>query len=474
MLITRRIDRHLAFLSACAVILFLMTAFSAELMERPVETIGQVAFVAALAALVLVVLSTPRGIWSSSSVYLVVFMLFHFGLVFFFIFGIRADVETVTYLLRWFFSPYTNAAIVLSCIGVVACATGVLAAAFLVGGEGGRNPDDAGSERSLAVFGFLILLGSFAGWFFIVLRTGGTALLFASYSDFLDVTRGSPLPLCYFGMGIGLVFLAAAGRSPLTLIGILAYLAFAVVALPLGLRGEVLFPGLSALVTAGKRTSPLSARKTILLGVALLSIIALLRGVRQTGLGALNTAEIGGNPLSALSELGGSLRPVSEVVLWRDRGEDFAYGASYLAPFDRGLYHFLPDWTRPEVENDERIMNVLIKERVGPIGFSPVAEAFRNFGMPGVVVVMFLIGWVLGRLDVWPVTRIRQAVIGVVFVALLTNIRNDFTPVPFQILAGLTLLGMSAAVRRWLHPPASTGGGGIGTSQEIHGPAGHN
>lgn len=450
MMQTLRAERHLVCLSACAVVLFLVTAFSVGLTEMPVETIGQVTFITAMSAFALVVLSTPRGIWSASSVYLAVFMLFHFGIVFLFVFGIQADIQTVTYLFRWFYSPYTNTAIVLSCIAVVSCATGVLVAAYPNGREKNRNLVDEGVEQFLTRVGFLLLLGSIAGWFITVLRVGGTALLVTSYAEFLDITRGSSLPLYYFGMGIGLVSLAAAGRSTLSWIGMGAYLLFALVALPLGLRGEILFPGLSALVAYGKRCPPLSTRSTLIFGVVLLGCIALLKDVRQTGLGILDISGVGGNPLSAVSELGGSLRPVSEVVLWRDMGEDFAYGASYIAPFDRGLYHIIPDWTRPEVENDERIMNVLVQERVGAIGFSPVAESYRNFGIPGVVVVMFLIGWVLGRMDVWPVTHFRQAVVGVVFVALLTNIRNDFTSVPFQIVAGLTLLGMSSALSRRL------------------------
>ena len=60
------------------------------------------------------------------------------------------------------------------------------------------------------------------------------------------------------------------------------------------------------------------------------------------------------------------------VVLGADR-------ASGGAPVAR------PDKRRRD--DDLRIANVLVADRVGAIGYSPVAEAYRNFGSLGVVIV---------------------------------------------------------------------------------------
>ena len=44
-------------------------------------------------------------------------------------------------------------------------------------------------------------------------------------------------------------------------------------------------------------------------------------------------------------------------------------------------------------------MSVVIAERAGPIGFSIVAEAYHNFASEGVVVVLLVVGFLFGRID---------------------------------------------------------------------------
>ena len=82
----------------------------------------------------------------------------------------------------------------------------------------------------------------------------------------------------------------------------------------------------------------------------------------------------------AFAEMGGSLHPVEKVVRWRAEGDPLEMGASYWAPIERGAARVLPGLQTSVAEDDMRIMNVLVTDRVGPIGFSPVAEAYRNFG----------------------------------------------------------------------------------------------
>jgi oligosaccharide repeat unit polymerase len=433
-------DLFLLQMLACVSILFLLMAYEPELINLHLETISKIILFCIASILFFVFRISPRGIWSASSVYLTVFFLFHFGIWISLVFGFSIDYQFFTYVLRWFYSEPAKTAVVLSCIGFAACGTGVHMASLTLN-DGYR--DEHNSEHlnlPITYLGFSILSFAVIGWFYIVFRTGGIDLLTSSYGNFLKVTEETSLPIVYYGIGLGLVFLAATRTSTYFYVGIIAFLVFSIFALPLGLRGEVLFPTIAALVVAAKRKLFISAKFTVVLGLCLLSSIAILKGVRHSGLRDVRLTEVGGNPLNALVELGGSLRSVAEVVTWRDMGDNLIYGSSYWAPLDRALIYIIPDHTRPPAENDERLSNILIRERVGQIGFSPVAEAYRNFGKFGVMFVMFLIGYILGMMDISRVTRFNQAVIGVVFLPLLINIRNDFTPVPAQVIMGFMIL----------------------------------
>jgi len=85
-------------------------------------------------------------------------------------------------------------------------------------------------------------------------------------------------------------------------------------------------------------------------------------------------------------------------------------------------------------------MNVLVQERVGPIGFSPIAEAYRNFGMFGIVFVLLGIGLLVGWMDRWPSNDFRNAILGVILLELLINVRNAFTATPSHLIIGLGIV----------------------------------
>ena len=95
---------------------------------------------------------------------------------------------------------------------------------------------------------------------------------------------------------------------------------------------------------------------------------------------------------------------------------------------------------RAAAEDDLRIMNVLVLDRIGAIGFSPVAEAYRNFGPIGVVVVLGLLGMMLGAIDTIRDPGRAVLVIATVYVPVLINVRNSFVSVPAQCVAGLVIV----------------------------------
>ncbi len=190
--------------------------------------------------------------------------------------------------------------------------------------------------------------------------------------------------------------------------------------------------------------------KAAALGLGLLFLIPVVKEVRNTGLGAVPDV-LAAPRLDALVEMGGSLRPVEQVVRWHAEGDPFLLGGSYWAPFERAAARLLPDLRSSAADDDLRLMNVLVMDRIGAIGFSPVAEAYRNFGAIGVVIVMALIGIALAAIDTIRDPRRAVLAIAVFYPPLLINIRNSFVAVPVQCLAGIALLLGVAALRHMLN-----------------------
>src|SRR5262249_44061841 len=127
---------------------------------------------------------------------------------------------------------------------------------------------------------------------------------------------------------------------------ILAFGCFALVGMPLGLRSEVMFPGvvvLIALARCGRAGTPLKARAVRL---AALLIIPIVRDLRTTGIGGLSDVELSAPGLDGLAEMGASLHPVEKVVRWHAEGEPYEMGATYWAPFERAAARLLPGLRR--------------------------------------------------------------------------------------------------------------------------------
>ncbi len=144
------------------------------------------------------------------------------------------------------------------------------------------------------------------------------------------------------------------------------------------------------------------------------------------------------NPLNAVAEMGSSLRTVQEVVRWRNDGFKLLYGTSYWAPFERQLALFLPI-PRPPAKKDKRLLNIVVQEKAGPIGFSPVAEAYLNFGEKGIIFIAFILGISLAKFDAIPSSVRSDTLIGVALIPLFIMIRNSFTFIPVQTIMGIVI-----------------------------------
>lgn len=425
--------------------LALILRFRDQLLSLDFASFCALSTIYAVALIALSSLMSPAGLWSPVSAYLALLTMFHFGLVAVYGFGLLSPDASRMYS-GWFLTSSTPYAVVLALLGVNACAIGASLACLTYRDH--RKPaqplaetarDDVSLTSYLTLIGGILVVLGVAGWFGIVVLSGGPGLLIGSYGEYLDATTGAPVTYIWVALGFGLSFLTGTSGARPSRVHRLAYgvfALFALFALPLGLRGEVLFTSLAAVIIRARRGRVPSLATSVIGVIVVLVMISAIRDFRQVGFAADDPAAVHGNVLDGLTELGASLRPVGLVASWHDRGEAFIHGQSYWAPIDRASCRILPARQCVSAVDDQRLMNVLVQQRAGPIGFSPIAEAFRNFGQTGVVLVLGLVGVLVGALTRWSSTPLHNAITGVILVELFINVRNAFTALPAHILLG--------------------------------------
>ncbi len=188
-------------------------------------------------------------------------------------------------------------------------------------------------------------------------------------------------------------FSVATHRRPL--VAFLIFLIWAVVAFPLGLRGEVLFPLALTLPYFFRTTEWRPSWWISAASVYGILVISSFTRLFRIG-GSFSASLAGASGLLGLAELGGSLRPVYEVVGWLQSGIDhYRYGSTYVAPLDRALLLVVPFGKRVAAQFDPRLLDlVLISRTHAQYGFSIAAEAYINFGFVGAFFIGTLVGLV--------------------------------------------------------------------------------
>lgn len=424
---------------------------------------SRLAMIIALATLVSAVAAAPGTLWAPSSVFLVVLFIFHFGLVALTAVGIDPVTRAAFGSRLWYVeSADVVEAIMLSTVGFAATALGVAVAHGLT-----RLPhlprrwtdwNRDGLRVVAMALGNGMVVGFVFGWFALGIRRGGLTTFVRSYAEFRDVTESISLPFLYFGIAAGLVLMAASGWDRRHLIGLSAFATFAVAALAVGVRTETLLPVAAAVVVLTRAERAPRARTAIIALLIGLSLVAVVRGLRQSGVSEVEPTSVSLSPVDAVIELGSGLRPVVVVLEWRDEGDDYLWGNSYWGPVQRSLSLAVPGWDRPPADEDERLLNVVVAERVGTIGFSIFAEAHRNFGGPGMAAVMVVFGFLVGMFDRWQSSPLADAVVGYALLHLLRHVRNSFTPIPVEMFMSAVVLGIAivaaALYQRAAAPPA--------------------
>ena len=443
-----------------------------ELERMPLRLVAVLTIAVAALIGVLILKAAPQGFWSITFLLYLVLCLFHLGLyVRPALLGEKAiKLSLVTYDRIW----YTDAAMARA--GVVVL-LGLLAYGFGAGvrswrrysraGESEPEPEQGDSAaRSLsgvADVGALAVLVGVTGWLYLSYTLVGQTFFLNGYLGFLSATAERSIHLCYLLISVGTTFGALRPRRPLVRMATVAFCLFAVLALMIGLRSEVLIPFTAAVAVLARdpanrpvldRLRRPAARLAVGLAViGLLVGISFVQQVRIAGIQALSggSTHVEASALDAVDEMGHSIRVVITSLEWHeDLQEPYLLGETYYSPPIRAFARLMGA-DREEAATGYSLMNVEIADRVGPIGGSMIAEAEHNFGLPGVVLIMGLVGAAAAggnsrRRSAW-----AQVVMGIVGLLALMHVRNSFAPLFVWGSAALMLACCGLALSR-LYP----------------------
>lgn len=440
----------MALLAVTVAALFALLSLRAEFLLLPLPTASNWALALGALAYLTVVVAAPTRVWSAGAVFLLLVLLFHLGLLLVTASGLAFDPALAGYMEGWFSGSGVIEAVYVSSVAVNSFA--VVYAVFVRPGRVvapealEESPQESPEESkaygiTFATIGAGLVLGG-ASAYLLYLSVNAPDLLFSAgqYQEYIDSFGGDrTLSLLNLGIMIGIVLVAAAPACTPRRIAFGGFVVFAVVLLILGLRTAVLFPLAAAMVASARAHGPPRPSRALAALVLGLVFISGARHVRTAeDLADVSASNL--NPLTAIAEMGGSLRPLAETIDARTPPLD---GRTYLIPVTRLADRLLG---RPPAPRDASDPEVLMATRVPgyQIGYSAVAEAFYNFGTRGVVVIFGLIGLLLARLDGWRKRGIVPAcLLGLAIAGLGLTVRNTFVSLPSTVIAGSVVIALA-------------------------------
>lgn len=416
---------------------------------------------------VAVAVRSSRYWLSSFSAYSGFFYLFHCGLLIILAFDLPFEPLNPNDS-SWIWSLETAYAAIMYLMGHIAFTVAGCVVVLLrrergqaAGGVDPRDLDTAGR------FGLVLFLFGLTVWIYQT-WTSGAAVFGGSYTEFLEATGGGIMPYAYFAISFGLALAGLAHSTVIVRAALLVFVLWALPAFALGLRGEVIIPALLFGVVRA-RMGRLPFRKRYLMGlVAMLAAGSLVRETRSSGLSASGVTDSNLNPLSGVAELGYTIRPLSLVYQWHAmRAEPYVGPGTYLSPFTRLISGRTFDGHSVSLESDPTVFNYVITERVGPIGGSPVAEAFRAGGMPAVLLVMASIGFLCVLMDRRFSSVLALSAATMFTYVLLVWVRNNVNPIAVSLLLIAMVSVALWAVLVLSRSSSSRGSSGGGTASEV-------
>ncbi len=293
--------------------------------------------------------ATKEG--SASFLFVLCFSLFNLGLAPLVLFGVSIPTFGLSPTqLLWLTSSQFEPALVLATIGLLALMAGTAIGALWGSARWipeRQSPEDKLAKgdlaRAIGIPGALFMTISVGAFFLVALKYAGVSGFTAGYENWQTATANAPLPYVYAPLGLSLGMLAIATPSKARRFGLLMFAVYALVALYIGLRSEVMFPAAGALVLISYRRRILTGKRLLLVLIIGLLLVSGIRSSRNNSITTGTAASsVGISPVDGLAEMGFSLRPTVVVMQWNDNGQSkLGEAASRLRSPERviGLYH---------------------------------------------------------------------------------------------------------------------------------------
>ena len=384
---------------------------------------------------VLLARRSAESVWSFSSVCFLVMSIFHFGALPEFLFSDRASLS---YVDRWIHSPSAVRAAWIAFIGALSFVAGALLVPKSPPISKDRSNVVARDSRrhAQALVGAGVTMIGVLAWLAFFYRSG--LGLSANYDEYLRASSTGPLQLIYFALGLGFCWAAIEYRSRPSMVAAFFFLVFAFIGFPIGLRGEVLFPIAAAVaIVAMHRAMP----RWWVLAIAAIVALSAAAVVSVTRQGSDEIPDLARLPLTGLSEMGRSLEVVDATIVWEAGGQSPYYGMTYVAPMSDAFTRYVLRQPVTDPSSNPNYMSTQVSADRGAIGGSIIAEAYNNFRLPGVVVILGFWGWLIAKTDA--LARRRSDFLPwaatLTFIFLLL-VRNSFAQVPTVLLMAVVML----------------------------------
>jgi len=318
------------------------------------------------------------------------------------------------------------------------------------------------------IFRFGILLSFLSGLllFIYIMQTGGIIKTFnMSYSDYIQFMssndpRAIATSLIFLPIGLLLVYIGIDRSNPrksrlLSRIVILVAFLLALWQFWLGSRGTAFLLLLSFVYIRHIWVKRFEQKHIIALLVVILLVsivlIPVIKGIRNVPV-AERGSTISGvslNPLDALVEMGGTIRPyIGFLQLFPAAGSnEYLHGKSYAIALGRIIPNIGFQIERDSSQTYYR-SNVWITQQLDPaaasigigLGSSGIAEPYINFGYPGLLIFFFFLGLAIMLLERYTIKNksiLAVALTAFIFTATNWYIRDDIYGVIRPIAWGL-------------------------------------
>lgn len=186
----------------------------------------------------------------------------------------------------------------------------------------------------------------------------------------------------------GCVLIVCNGKKKDIAIAFIIFLIPSSILMLTGNRNDVLYPLLISLGIYKIRFKEIPKILVIMVLIIVFVISPMIAETRSDGVSISVNSNILTNISSSFLELGSQFIPVSNMFMWLEQGESYAYGGTFIY----GTLAFLFGLIDNNIRTLYFSSRYCISRRLPALAFSMAGEMFFNFGAIGVIIIYFLLG----------------------------------------------------------------------------------